>query len=181
MDGRRSDVVSTVLEHRRQRRQRSGSEQASFRGGGDCPAVIVGGVEVRIEVRVVCSHGFFLSGMLPAPRRKIVRARPVAEPGRARSHFAPARRRNDCETMNSGGTLRPRALARISICFTERIASAMMSSRRSPRLCSAAIAVGSSSRQWRSARPAESVVTGYLIAVLERALGLIVQRRARCP
>ena len=39
------------LERRRQRRQRSGSERARFRSGGDCPAVIVGGVGVGIVDR----------------------------------------------------------------------------------------------------------------------------------
>ena len=70
------------------------------------------------------------SGELEVPRRMTARARPVRASGRARSPPAPARRRSGCETMNSLGTLRPRALARSSTCFGERMVSAMMSSRR---------------------------------------------------
>ena len=80
------------------------------------------------------------------------------------------------ETINSVGTLRPRAFARISTCLGERSVSTITSSRVSPRLESvdrsrlvAPVAHGAAGRE-RVAR--------HDVAGVQGLLGLIVQRLA---
>ena len=103
---------------------------------------------------------------------------PSAAPGRARSRSAPARRRSGAKRSIPLGTLRPRALARSSTCL-----------RRAHGLGDDVVAArdrGSSQRADRSVLIApmplsaagRERVAGHAVALLQRALGLIVQRRA---
>src|SRR5262249_55927449 len=147
-------------ERRLQRRQ--GGDRTSCRRGGDLLApelfvfaIVVGVIAVAIVIRDI-NHVCF-------PPRKPVSAsentRAVSTRPRTgacafstRTSETPER----FETINSCGILRPRAFARSSSCLGERITSAStISSWSKPRL-SRAICAAISSRQWRSARPAES-------------------------
>ena len=75
------------------------------------------------------------------------------------------------------GTFRPRAFARSSTCFGERMLSATTSSRSRPSRNSAAIAALSSCQCALGAARRECVA-GHDVTVLQRALRLIVQRGA---
>ena len=131
------------LERRRQRRQRSGSERARFRGGGDCPAVIVGGGAClpsrrRVGVGVRVGIGFCL--LIASPPSWKAASAPEKDrtisprPGTGARAFSlrTSETPEGCETINSVGTLRPRAFARSSTCFGERRPSTTTSSRSRP-------------------------------------------------
>ena len=79
--------------------------------------------------------------------------------------------------MISDGNLRPRAFARISTCFGERSVSTRTSSRASPSLMQLHRGAGLVMPAAHGAAGRKRVAR-HDVAVLERALGLIAQRRA---
>src|SRR5262249_653845 len=168
-------VLSALEEHHRQsgaadadwdigerflERRYGSHHRTSFWHGGDFAlgllviafAIVIA---IAIMVMVICIHG--LASSLKALScsedgcASSTRPRTGLRAFSTRTSETPER----LEPIKSCGTLRPRAFALISTCLGERISVFVISSCSRPRFCRAACAAFSS-RQVRSARPAES-------------------------
>src|SRR6516164_2540956 len=162
-DGCRVDVGERCLE------RRQGGERTSCWRGGDLLAsgpfvfaIVVSVIAVAIMFVVVVAHNCLppwkASSASENVRASSSRPRTGTRTFSDRTSDTPER----FEMINSGGILRPRAFALSSSCFGVRIVSAsIISSWSKPRLSRATCAT-ISSRQRRSARPAESAYPGTL-------------------
>ncbi len=124
------DVVSTVLNVAASAVSAVEASAPPFGAGAIAPPLSLAWSGLGSRLGSFCVvHCFLLSGRRSsaAAKDRTISSRPGTG-ARAFSHRT-SETPERCETMNSGGTLRPRALARSSTCFGERMVSAMMSSR----------------------------------------------------